>query len=343
MFAAFKKTGKLVSLHNLRWSLMRAILIGILAAFFFSITFILNHAMSSKGGSWLFSASLRFIFMFPFLLMMVIWNRKGRHHIILLHIKQNFFKWLLWSSLGFVFFYVPITFVSNYSPGWLISATWQLTIICGLFTAPFFYTYIQQGQSTIKMRERIPWRSLATSSIMILGVIIVQIPHISNIELHIFLLSVIPLMIAAFCYPLGNRKMMVVVGNDLNTIERIYGMTLVTLPLWLIIFLIGVATQGLPSSNQITQTFLVAIFSGIIATTLFFYATNIVKHNQTKLAAVEATQAMEIVFTLIGEMLLLGLALPNMLSIVGIIIITLGIIIYCFLNSKINDRKIELK
>lgn len=343
MFAAFKKTGKLVSLHNLRWSLMRAILIGILAAFFFSITFILNHAMSSKGGSWLFSASLRFIFMFPFLLMMVIWNRKGRHHIILLHIKQNFFRWLLWSSLGFVFFYVPITFVSNYSPGWLISATWQLTIICGLFTAPFFYTYIQQGQSTIKMRERIPWRSLATSSIMILGVIIVQIPHISNIELHIFLLSVIPLMIAAFCYPLGNRKMMVVVGNDLNTIERIYGMTLVTLPLWLIIFLIGVATQGLPSSNQITQTFLVAIFSGIIATTLLFYATNIVKHNQTKLAAIEATQAMEIVFTLIGEMLLLGLALPNMLSIVGIIIITLGIIIYCFLNSKINDRKIELK
>lgn len=281
--------------------------------------------------------------MFPFLLMMVIWNRKGRHHIILLHITQNFFRWLLWSSLGFVFFYVLITFVSNYSPGWLISATWQLTIICGLFTAPFFYTYIQQGQSTIKMREHIPWRSLATSSIMILGVIIVQIPHISNIELHLFLLSVIPLMIAAFCYPLGNRKMMVLVGNDLNTIERIYGMTLVTLPLWLIIFLIGVATQGLPSSNQINQTFLVAIFSGIIATTLFFYATNIVKHNQTKLAAVEATQAMEIVFTLIGEMLLLGLALPNILSIVGIMIITLGIIIYCFLNSKINERKIELK
>ena len=31
---------------------MRAILIGILAAFF-SITFILNHAMSNDGGSWL--------------------------------------------------------------------------------------------------------------------------------------------------------------------------------------------------------------------------------------------------------------------------------------------------
>ncbi|MEX6258392.1 DMT family transporter [Staphylococcus ureilyticus] len=322
---------------------MRAILIGILAAFFFSITFILNHAMSNDGGSWLFSASLRFIFMFPFLLIMVIWKHKTRPHVVLLHIKQHFFAWLLWSSLAFVFFYVPITFVSNYSPGWLISATWQLTIICGLLTAPFFYTYIQQDTATIKVRERIAWRPLITSSIMILGVIIVQIPHISNIDLHIFLLYVLPLIVAAFCYPLGNRKMMVLVGNDLNTIERIYGMTLVTLPLWLLIFLIGLARQGPPSSNQIMQTFLVAIFSGIIATTLFFYATNMVKHNQTKLAAVEATQAMEIVFTLIGEMLLLGLALPNILSIVGIMIITFGIIIYCFLNSKINNRKIEIK
>ncbi|SUM35070.1 Uncharacterised protein [Staphylococcus gallinarum] len=46
---------------------MKAILIGILGAMFFSVTFILNHAMSDSGGSWLFSSSLRFIFMFPFL------------------------------------------------------------------------------------------------------------------------------------------------------------------------------------------------------------------------------------------------------------------------------------
>lgn len=45
---------------------MKAIPIGVLGALFFSITFILNHAMSSDGGSWLFSASLHFIFMFYF-------------------------------------------------------------------------------------------------------------------------------------------------------------------------------------------------------------------------------------------------------------------------------------
>ena len=87
-------------------------------------------------------------------------------------------------------------------------------------------------------------------------------------RLAYILLSVLPLIVAAFCYPLGNRKMMVLVGNDLNTIERIYGMTLVTLPLWLLIFLIGLARQGPPSSNQIMQTFLVAIF--------WYYRNNII-------------------------------------------------------------------
>lgn len=128
---------------------MKAISIGVLGALFFSITFILNHAMSSDGGSWLFSASLRFIFMFPFLFVIVMF--KQRHHVIVLHIKQHFWMWLLWSSFGFVFFYVPITFVSNYSPG---SATWQLTIICGLLLAPFFYEYIQYEHNMSRKRSK---------------------------------------------------------------------------------------------------------------------------------------------------------------------------------------------
>ena len=163
-------------------------------------------------------------------------------------------------ALGFVFFYIPITFVSNFSPGWLISATWQLTIICGLLLAPLFYELIEYNNQIIKVRERISWRSLATSSIMIFGVILVQIPQISNIQIQTFILSVVPLVLAAFCYPLGNRKMMELVDNELTTIERIYGMTFVTLPIWIIIFLIGVLTNGLPSSSQVLQTFSVAIF-----------------------------------------------------------------------------------
>lgn len=319
---------------------MRAIFIGILGALFFSVTFILNHSMASSGGNWLFSASLRFIFMFPFLFIFI--YIKKRHSHVLKHIKTHFLQWLLWSTLGFVFFYIPITFVSNYSPGWLISATWQLTIICGLLLAPFFYEYIQFDNQLVKVRERVSWRSVGTSSVMVFGVVLVQIPQISTIEMKTFILSVLPLVIGAFSYPLGNRKMMELVDNKLTTIERIYGMTLITLPIWLVIFAIGVFSSGLPSPNQVLQSFLVAIFSGIIATTLFFYATNMVKHNQAKLAAVEATQATEIIFTLIGEMLFLGLPLPDPVSIAGIIIITLGIFIYSFMNGKIRENNSEI-
>lgn len=240
--------------------------------------------------------------------------------------------------MGFVLFYMPITFVANYSPGWLISATWQLTIICGLLVAPFFYEYVQINRQQIKIRERISWPSVWTSSVMVFGVVLVQIPHISHIEIHVFMMSVIPLIIGAFCYPLGNRKMMILVDDHLNTLERIYGMTLVTFPIWLIVFICGIFNSGLPATNQVVQTFLVAVFSGVIATTLFFYATNLVKHNQAKLAAVESTQATEIIFTLIGEMILLGLPLPSPISMIGIVIITLGIFIYSFMNGIIREN-----
>ncbi|MGS5800706.1 multidrug resistance efflux transporter family protein [Staphylococcus aureus] len=132
---------------------MRAILIGILGALFFSVTFILNHAMAKDEGNWLFSASLRFLFMFP-ILFIIIYIKKNLTKVHY-HIKTHFVPWMIWSTLGFVFFYMPITFVANYSPGWLISATWQLTIICGLLLAPLFYEYVQINHQQIKVRERI--------------------------------------------------------------------------------------------------------------------------------------------------------------------------------------------
>ena len=45
---------------------MKEIALGILASLFFAVTFILNHAMEMQGGSWLWSASLRYFYA-PFL------------------------------------------------------------------------------------------------------------------------------------------------------------------------------------------------------------------------------------------------------------------------------------
>ena len=74
-----------------------------------------------------------------------------------------------------------------------------------------------------------------------------------------------------------------------------------------------------------------ALSSGVVATLLFFQATDLVKANQKQLAMVESTQAGEVVFTLLGGILLLGDALPNPLGFVGILMIVAGMILNSFL------------
>ena len=71
--------------------------------------------------------------------------------------------------------------------------------------------------------------------------------------------------------------------------------------LWLLCSVYALVTHGLPSSGQVIQSVSVALFSGVIATLLFFEATNLVRHNPKQLAVVEATQAGEVLFTLLGE------------------------------------------
>src|SRR3954453_3622128 len=74
---------------------MRPIILGIFAAFFFAFTFILNRSMDQAGGSWIWSASLRYFFMVPFLFVIVM----GRNNLkpLLEEMKKLPGSWLLWS------------------------------------------------------------------------------------------------------------------------------------------------------------------------------------------------------------------------------------------------------
>lgn len=49
----------------------KAFILGLLGAFFFAFTFILNRSMNLAGGSWIWSASLRFLFSLPIMAMIV--------------------------------------------------------------------------------------------------------------------------------------------------------------------------------------------------------------------------------------------------------------------------------
>lgn len=82
--------------------------------------------------------------MLPFLFI-IVYYRKGLS-LTYKEIKSAPAAWFLWSFVGFVLFYAPLTFAAAYGPGWLISGMWQFTIVAGVLLAPLFL---------IKMENRI--------------------------------------------------------------------------------------------------------------------------------------------------------------------------------------------
>ncbi|HWO95625.1 MAG TPA: multidrug resistance efflux transporter family protein [Bacillus sp. (in: firmicutes)] len=307
---------------------MRPLFLGICAAFFFSFTFILNRAMELSGGSWIWSASLRYVFMIPFLFLIVMGRKNLRP--LLQVMKENPGQWMLWSFVGFGLFYAPLCFAAAYSPGWLIAGTWQITIISGSLLVPFFYETIQTASGPKKVRGQIPFKGLGMSLIILLGVVLMQVEQAQHISMKELWFGVIPVIIASFAYPLGNRKMMELCSNRLDAYQRVLGMTLASLPVWLLLSVYGVMTTGLPSKEQTIQSSLVAICSGVIATVLFFKATDMVSGDMRKLASVEATQSMEVLFTFMGEFLFLSVVFPTPLSWSGMLILMIGMVAHSY-------------
>lgn len=315
---------------------MREILLGVLASLFFAVTFILNRSMEVSGGSWLWSSSLRFFFMLPFLFIIVSY-RKGLANTFY-ELRSAPAPWLIWSFVGFVLFYAPLTFAAAYGPGWLISGMWQFTIVAGVLLAPFFSVRIKDRI----IKQKIPVISLLISFVILIGIILIQIPNTNSLSMSAIFLGILPVVVAAFAYPLGNRKMMDHLDGKLDTFQRVLGMTIASLPAWIILVVFALFTVGLPSMNQVIQSLIVAVSSGVIATTLFFMATDRVRNHQGKLAAVEATQSTEILFVIVGEMIILHIPLPTPIALIGLGIIILGMFLHSFYTKILNTRAVAL-
>lgn len=293
----------------------KAVFFGAAGAFFFAFTFIFNKSMHLSGGNWVWSGSLRYLFTLPVVALIV----KMRFGFANIHaaIGRNPVQWLVWSTVGFGLFYAPMTYAADHGDAWLIAATWQITITVGVLLSPV---------SGI----RISMRHLLTSGVILAGVFMIQLRGADTATTAAT--TLIPIIIGAIAYPLGNRKMMRVCPHDISTMERVYGMTLCSVPFWLVLSGYGMVSAGTPSANQAFQSFLVALFSGVIATLLFFKATDMVKTDVRWLAAVESTQALEVVFALLGGMLFLGESMPDAAGFAGILLIIGGIA----LNSAVS-------
>lgn len=74
---------------------------------------------------------------------------------------------------------------------------------------------------------------------------------------------------------------------------------------------------------------MVAVFSAVVATLLFFQATHLARNDPRQLSLAEGTIAGEIIFTLLGGVLLLHDPLPGGIQWVGIGVILLGMLLNC--------------
>lgn len=311
---------------------MRPIGLGLLASFFFSATFILNQAMKLSGGDWMYAASLRFLFMLPFLLAIV--GFRGGLRPLMADLLRRPLPWLGWSVVGFGVMYSPTCLAAQYEPGWLIAGTWQVTVVAGVLLSPLFFRIVETPEGPVKARERIRGSSLAMSALIVVGAAIMQFSHAEGrFSSQDLLLGVIPVAIGAFAYPLGNRKMMALCEGRLDAYQRVLGMTIASTPFWLAMALVAYGRSGLPSAEQAGQALIVAVSSGVVATVLFFKATDMARGSARKLAAVEATQAGEVVFAAFGELLLLPVPFPPALSWIGMFIVIAGLTLQSILTG----------
>ncbi|MBJ8193123.1 multidrug resistance efflux transporter family protein, partial [Bacillus cereus] len=89
-------------------------------------------------------------------------------------------------------------------------------------------------------RGKIPLQGLLMSLVILIGIIVMQVEQSQSISTQDFLFGILPVILASFAYPLGNRKMMEVCAGRLDAYQRVLGMTLASLPFWLLLSLYGV-------------------------------------------------------------------------------------------------------
>ena len=110
-----------------------------------------------------------------------------------------------------------------------------------------------------------------------------------------------------------------------DAFNKVWLMTLGSVPFWLVLGI--VVHPELPDTKQVFNTLLVALLAGVAATSIFLYAREKAE-TSSEVAGVDATQASEVIFALIGGMLLLNSSLPSMMGLIGIALIIIGLILF---------------
>jgi drug/metabolite transporter (DMT)-like permease len=295
-----------------------AVLIALASALFFTSTYVLNRAMASAGGHWAWSASLRYLLTMP-MLALVLAAQRG-HAPVWRALRTHPVAWLAWSSVGFGLFCVCLTWAAAYAPAWLVAGTFQLTVIAGMLLGPLLY----RGQ-----RARLPRAALALGAVIVVGVALMQGAHFGGHLDRDAWVALAAVAASAVLYPLGNRAILLHLersGEPLDATQRVFGMTLASQPFFWLVAASAWHAAGPPPMTQVLLAGGVALFTGTIATILFFRATGMVRNDPAALGAVEAMQAAELLFSSALGVVLLGESAPHGVAVGGALLVVGGIL-----------------
>ncbi|WAC18186.1 multidrug resistance efflux transporter family protein [Luteolibacter sp. SL250] len=302
-----------------------AVFVAFCSALFFTLTYVLNRASASDGGHWAWTASLRYFITLPLLLPLMPWQ--GGIRPILTSITAHPWVWLKCGAIGFLLFYATLSYAASSGPSWLVAGTFQFTVIAGMLCSPFIY----QDE-----RRRIPSSGIAISLLILSGVFMMQAGQSGeSLDTHGWIAAGC-VIVGAVAYPLGNRLLLLHLertNEDLTAAQRVFGMTLVSQPLWILVAAFGFTQAGLPSPGQVGLAAGVALSAGVIATILFFEATGMVRDQPVALGAAESMQASELIFAMLLGVAFLNESWPRGVAMIGAILVILGIICFAMIVS----------
>ena len=310
----------------MRSTAMKAVALALCSALFFTLTYVLNRAVVSGGGHWQWAVIMRYLITLPLLAMVL--PMQGGLGALPRELRGHPRYWLFWSGIGFVLFGIPLTWAASSGPAWLIAGSFQSTVLAGPLLAPLIYR---------DERRRLALPSLAIGVLILAGVLLLQWGHAHGALDTGAWLAVAAVLLAAFAYPLGNRMILLHLertGTRIGAVQRVFGMTLCSWPLWLLFAAVTWWRIGPPTLEECLLAGGVALSSGVIATVMFFHATDMVGRQPTALAGVEAMQAAELLFATVIGALFLHEAMPGGMALLGAVGIVAGIALFAWISAR---------
>lgn len=328
------KFARLIILTKKDMTYNKILIYGFLAALFFSSTFAINKWLNVEmSGHWYWTAALRYIYVF-LLLNVIIVIKDGSKSLI--ETYTCFFKnalfFLFAGGIGFGVFYLSLCYAASFSDGWVLASTWQTTI---LFTPLIL----------LLLGEKVKLKGVIYLIIMFFGVVLINSFAFDSINGGFFN-SVIPILIAAISYPLGNTlckfacegkyKKLSVSKFDISKkpINQILLMVLGALPL---IFLVGLMVNPTnPTTYQLKYVFVISVLTGVIATYFLYKARKLAKRDNNALAFADGTQSLESPLALFWGFMLFGEQVPNIIGWTGLIFLSIGMALFYYRNYEKN-------